>query len=442
MPTSPLTPEERERKTRRLIMILVLIVLAVTTIAALDKAWRGKSAFMRWRPLVVELVQGENVYEKYLYPNTPAVGLMLYPLAKLPPFPGAIGLYLLKVAMAGLSIYWAIGLATGRRGTLPAAATGLILLLCARPIMSDLQHGNINILILFLVMAALRLFSRDRTFLCGMLIGLAVVIKVTPGLFLPYFLYKRQWRTLVGAALGGVLALVIPAMVLGWQHNIDMHVAWFDQMIRPYALEGKIEYTDHINQSLPGVFFRFVTESPGVNQSSELGYAYINVLSLDVDTAKLILRGMLLAMLAWMAIVCRSPTGDRRDWRLACEFSLIVIGMLLFSERSWKHHYVTMTLPFAVMVAHGYLSDPPAWLRRIIQAVIIFALVMMLGMNGPTIGWMYHGIAHKFVEGYGSYFWYAIGSFLVISMILLQSRSLPDPESPDTPDTPISKTES
>ena len=45
-------------------------------------------------------------------------------------------------------------------------------------------------------------------------------------------------------------------------------------------------------------------------------------------------------------------------WRLAAEFSLVIIGMLLFSERTWKHHCVTLLLPFAVLAY--YLASVPA----------------------------------------------------------------------------------
>lgn len=353
----------------------------------------------------------------------------MWPMTTLPPVAGAFGMYLLKVAMAALSIIWAIRLAVGRRGALPAAGVGLVLLLCARPIMSDLQHGNINIFVLFLVMAALMAFSRDRTFSAGLLLGFAVVVKVTPGLFLPYFLYKRQWRLLLGAAAGGLIGIAAPIGVFGFQHNLDLHLAWFDTMVRPYALEGKIEYTDHMNQSLPGVFYRFFTDSPGVNQGDELGMAYLNVASIPKPVAKRILTGIMLALLAWMAFVCRAPSDDRSNWRLAGEYSLVLIGMLLFSERSWKHHYVIMTLPFAVMVAQLWLGNPPQWMRRLLLGVIVFALLMMLAMNGEVIGWIYHGVAHKFVEGLGSYFWFAMASLAAISLVLIRHNRMDRPGS-------------
>ena len=36
---------------------------------------------------------------------------------------------------------------------------------------------------------------------------------------------------------------------------------------------------------------------------------------------------------------------ERQGWRFAAECGLIVLGMLLFSERTWKHHAVTLLIP-------------------------------------------------------------------------------------------------
>ena len=41
--------------------------------------------------------------------------------------------------------------------------------------------------------------------------------------------------------------------------------------------------------------------------------------------------------------------GTRTGLRLAAEWSLILLGMLLLSERTWKHHAVTLVLPFLVL---------------------------------------------------------------------------------------------
>ena len=49
-----------------------------------------------------------------------------------------------------------------------------------------------------------------------------------------------------------------------------------------------------------------------------------------------------------LAFLCRTKTTDRRDPRLLGESALVVLTMLFLSERSWKHHYVTLLLPYTL----------------------------------------------------------------------------------------------
>src|SRR5207247_11057236 len=121
----------------------------------------------------------------------------------------------------------------------PAWAKALTVLLSLRPIMGDLQHGNVNLFILFLVIASLYSFHRGRDWRAGVVLGLAIACKVTPALFVPYFLWKRAWKTLAGCGLGLVLFFgVVPACFLGWQENAQQLRHWADGMVRPFVVHG------------------------------------------------------------------------------------------------------------------------------------------------------------------------------------------------------------
>ena len=59
---------------------------------------------------------------------------------------------------------------------------------------------------------------------------------------------------------------------------------------------------------------------------------------------------------------CRTPARTGLGWRLAAEFSLVVLGMLIFSERTWKHHCVVLILPFSVLSYYLATCQPGPWL--------------------------------------------------------------------------------
>lgn len=428
---APAQPTSR-RSNQALLIAVVAVVIAVVTVAYINKASKGKTAFLRWAPQVTQLVQGQDIYAMHAYPNTPVVALLLYPLAQWPPLAGAIALFAIKLAMAAAAIGWSIRLAAGQRAAPPLWAVGVVLALAARPIISDLQHGNINIVVLYLVTLGLWLFARDRLFLGGFWIGFAVVVKVTPALLVLYFAWKRQWMLLIGAAAGALAGVLLPALVLGMDRNIDLHRAWYDQMISRYVVEAEVEIAGHINQSIPGLMTRLLTDTAGLKLGTARERAgedapAINLVSLESSQVEWAIRIVLLAILGWLAFVCRTPVaaaGERRQWRLACEMGLVLLAMLLMSERTWKHHFVIVVLPIASLVMHLALRSPPRIESRIVIAALIGYALLTMATSGELIGWMYKGIAHKYVEAFGSFMLAAILLFAAISFILLRQRRL------------------
>jgi alpha-1,2-mannosyltransferase len=408
---------------RRATIAVVVVALGIALASHIRGAREGEGAFLRWRPQVLGLFQGQDIYARYSYPNTPIVALILGPLAAMPPLMGAITFFLLKVLLAVAAFNWALRVAVGRRAWPPAWAVAVIVLLAARPLLSDLGHGNINILVLFLIAAALWLWTRGRSWPAGWILGLAIVVKVTPALFIPYFAWKRDARVLGGCAAGMAVAVLIPALVLGPERNLDLHRAWYQQMIVPYAMHGDVQYTIHINQSLPGVFFRWFTDSPGVHLGRSTPPDRINVASLDPQIAQGVVRILLVAIVLWLGFVCRRSTADRRDWRLACEFSVVLLAMLFMSQRTWKHHFVIAVLPLACLVCYCVTTGRNARRTGLVAVIALVAfLVLTAGMSGEIVGWIYKGVAHKYIEAGGSFFFAGLGVFIALSTILLRHR--------------------
>src|SRR5262245_57234947 len=232
---------------KRWFLILLLVLFAALSIQYTQKALdpRGtRSAILRWREQFQAWDGGEDIFNRY--PNPPIMALILKPLAGLPPLAGALTWFYLKAGMALVSLWCVFRMVEGpgeedaetrRRGDaergplsasprlrvsacFPGWAKALTVLLSIRPIMGDLSHGNVNLFILFLVALALFAFTRGRQVTAGVLVGLAVACKVTPALFLVYFLWKRAWRAAAGGVLGLVLFfLLVPAAFWGWQET-------------------------------------------------------------------------------------------------------------------------------------------------------------------------------------------------------------------------------
>jgi hypothetical protein len=82
--------------------------------------------------------------------------------------------------------------------------------------------------------------------------------------------------------------------------------------------------------------------------------------------------------------------------RFAAECSLIVLGMLLFSERTWKHHAVTLLFPFAV-IAYALTSEIGSRTRSFLVGVLVAVGVLTVGTGALS------GRAADLAMVYGTY---------------------------------------
>jgi alpha-1,2-mannosyltransferase len=421
MQTAPRTNTIGTALRRHWFLLTVLLIFAGVSIQYTSKALKDRSAIVRFMEQLRNMDSGEDIYHRYSYPHPPLMAWMLRQLARLPDLAGALVWFYLKVALTLLSLRWVFQMVEEPGRPFPEWAKALTLLLSLRPIIGDLSHGNVNLFILFLVVAALFAYSRGRDVVAGLVLALAIVCRLTPALFLPYFLYKRSWKTLAGCALGLVLfVFVLPAGLLGQEENNKMLHSWIDMWIKPYLVAGTIT-SEHNNQSLPGLLFRLTTHSPSFSTYIDDRYTpteYHNVIDVDPAVVRWGLKGCLVAFAGLMAWACRTPAQPRRNWRLAAEFSLIALGTLLFNERTWKHHCVTLVLPFAVLAYYLAACRPPARLR---WAVIGMIAAVVLLISATSTGLLDDRFA-KLAQVYGAYVWACLVCVAAMT-VMLRSRS-------------------
>ena len=63
--------QDFDRHFRRAVWITALITVIAAGMIYADKAGEDRSAFVRWRPQVLEFWKGVNIYDKMMFPNPP-----------------------------------------------------------------------------------------------------------------------------------------------------------------------------------------------------------------------------------------------------------------------------------------------------------------------------------------------------------------------------------
>ncbi len=265
-------------------------------------------------------------------------------------------------------------------------ARAVAIVLCLPPLLGDLSHNNVNIFILFLVMGCLEAFRRRLDTLAGLTLALAIACKVTPALFVAYFAWKRCWRVLGATLVGLVLWLaVVPGLTFGWDHNRELMTGWYALMVERPLLKGEIT-TEHPNQAVTGFVYRLFTYSPSYivyPDNIPTPAEYHNLTDIGRPAAWVIVKALTACFALAVVFLCRwpvrGPNDARQGWRFATECGLICLGMLLFSERTWKHHAVVLLLPLAALTYAVAVVELPRRVRAFLIGVLVASFVLMAG---------------------------------------------------------------
>lgn len=304
------------------------------------------------------------------------------------------------------------------------------MLLSMRVFISDLTHGNVNILIGGLVVCGLFCSYHGKDFLSGLSIGLATVLKVTPALFIPYFLYKRKWVSAGGSIAGIVIfCWIVPGLLLGFEFNHNLVIQWFHQMIVPFIKGAEVGYmqTQHLNQSFTGIFYRLLSDSTAIAAEPKEGIyeaLKINFVSLDPKTVSYIVKAASLAVVGALAWFCRTPREKPRNLGNLGEFAMVFLAMLLLSERSWKHHYILLILAHAFLIYYLLVMNPWGWKKWVPLALMAAGVFL----HTFTSSFFFGDYGSDVLEAYGVF---VIGAFFLFiacaaALAALQRQKWPD----------------
>jgi alpha-1,2-mannosyltransferase len=290
----------------------------------------------------------------FTYP--PFAALLFWPLSHLTVFAGQVlwdALTLLAlIALIALSISAALSrpmVASDWRAAL-LLVTPIALLLF--PVRSDLALGQVNILLILMIVADLTtgLTWRGRSFPHGVLIGVAAAIKLTPLVFIPYLMVSRQWRAARNATLTFVLTT-------GAMCAVSPHASWLYFTKDAFDVKRVGNSLSVGNQALHAAIVR-AHLSPGA-------------LLFDLIEAVVLCVGVAIA-----------TTAFRRSSKLLAVLVCAATGLLL-SPISWPHHYVWI-VPAVIWLAVGV--DRPArgaWWAVVAGLTFLVILPNAPGGTGP-----------------------------------------------------------
>ncbi|WP_354670120.1 glycosyltransferase 87 family protein [Streptomyces sp. S.PNR 29] len=309
----------------RLLLVLTLVaaVTVFTATVPLLRDWFDLRVY--YGTVDTWVHHGGRIYD-YRVPGTtygftypPFAAVAMLPMALLDLRTAIAVALLLNLAALAVVLRIVAGSSWRRHGWYGCALGGCALALF-EPLRDTFSFGQVNVLLLALVLADAWLLAGGRGRWAGAGIGLAAAVKLTPALFIGLLLVARRWRA---AALATAVAAGATALA-AWVAPDASRFYWTEAMWDTTRV-GRLDYVS--NQSLQGVLAR-------LGETDRAVWATV----------------VLLVLCVWARRTRRALAAG--DWTAA--FALTGLTACLVSPVTWVHHLVWLLPSFAVLVRTGH----------------------------------------------------------------------------------------
>nr|MDT0660976.1 glycosyltransferase family 87 protein [Micromonospora sp. DSM 115978] len=314
---------------------------------------------------IYDYAQPDRVQGELYFTYPPFAALLLRPFAGLH-INATIAIFtVLTMAAVAVTTWWLVRPVADRHHVSRwlAVAVAIPLVLVAESTRETITFGQINMLLVVLILADLLYAVPRNSRWAGVGIGIATALKLFPGIFIVYLLAARRWRAaaMASAAAAGA-TLLAGAVAPGDSWRFWTHELWSTDRV------GRTDYSG--NQSLFGLLSRLTApEKP--SQPLWLGLV-----------ALIVVFGL------W-----RAARAARAGDEVA---GLALTGLVgaLVSPISWTHH-VYWFMPAVLVLADEGLrrrswATPGA---RRPRGLLVLALIVYLGVTYGVVSYHDWGVA-------------------------------------------------
>lgn len=302
--------------------LALALAIAVTTVALATRArsWHSLTDLAVYRRGAGYILNSTSLYADhpglpFTYPPFSAV--IFVPLELIGRVPAIATIIALNLAAYALFV---TVLARPLKLTGIKLAIALVVGFAFEPVWHTITFGQVNLLLAALIVADVFLLKPQHR---GFAVGIAAGIKIVPGIFVLYYLLRRDWPSVFRSAAGFGVSLVVGAIFAPQ----DSWLYWTKLFFNSDHIGG-VAYVS--NQSLYGGLIRILrTEHPPT----------------------VIFLALALAAIA-LGLAAAARQLSRGD-NVAALVS-IALAALLASPVSWTHHWVWLVPAAMVLYAHRH----------------------------------------------------------------------------------------
>lgn len=223
-------------------------------------------------------------------------------------------------------------------------------LVLARYFFRELQLGQINTLITFLLVVTIWLLAgparTSASAAGGALIGLATALKPYAVIFLPYLAVRKKWPALAAGLTVLILAAFAPAVFYGWEGNLVVLGEWKSSL----AASTPSLLSSQDNVSLLAFFMKRTQD----------------------QNLSLVLYGIVLAALGSLVLFLLQK-GSRFSHSAVLDGFLLLALIPLISPLGWDYTFLAAAPAFMLICKH-YGKYRPFWKGFLILNFLVISL--------------------------------------------------------------------
>lgn len=360
-----------------LLWVLVFTLIGIMTQRSLVG---GSVDFAAYYRAAARLLNGQALYSDflapapYLYP--PLLAQLLTPLAaSMAVLPAAQVWYGINVGLAFVTV---AALAT----CVPARWRPVLWLtpLVYSPLLLSHVFGQVNVLLFALLTGTWIAVRREQRLWGGAMLATAAWLKVFPALLVVYFLWKRDWRVIVGVVIAGLTLLLVQLVGVGASN----FAAYFTDVLPSLARHGQITVGNHSAVGTAALLFRDFPETIPLAENETL----FRLTYYGVVAGLWGVSGWAISRPA--ALIRTTPAG------FDLEYGLVLVAALLSGSTLWLRGLPPILLVYVLLLLnapprHGRAARLVSALTAAVTSAHVLVRMADLSAATPASGLLFTG---------------------------------------------------
>lgn len=232
------------------------------------------------------------------------------------------------------------------------------------------NHVNNNQVGFFLILLVMLSLSTKRNYLSGFFLSLAIIIKLTPAIFLVYFFWKRRYSALLYTSIFLGFWFLLPG-VFYWEYNLNNWINW-NEMVLQSVMKTPVFRAWKNNQSMIATLAKYFIEfADPINQANyKMPWIKMNPESvIRIFNGIFVVFGLLLLHLLYKARILAKYASDGRV------ISALFVLSVIFSGISWIHTFCFFLFP-VIYLCIEYLEGGMSKWNKIIFWIASLLLIL------------------------------------------------------------------